>query len=156
VYRHTCFVEVAIRHRCRLGTTIILASDAIGLQEFHELIYVRLDIEYNSAVACTQLLDLTVEDMKLERDMQLWCYLTSVAPKPPVTLHGRIPMAALLQEVGRPVVLYGLNSVSHLNGSQGHLKQWNAAAERWQVFLISGEDKGKLKLFKGWNLFPVV
>ena len=64
-YVHTRLVEVAIRHRCRLGTTIIWASDAIGLQEFQELIYARLDIEDNSAVACTQLPDLTVEGMNL-------------------------------------------------------------------------------------------
>ena len=154
--RHKCFVEVAIRHRCRLGTTIIWASDAIGFQEFRELIYASLDIEDNSAGACTQLLDLTVEGMKLERDMQLRCYLTSLAPKPPVTLHGRIPMGALQLDVGRPVVLHGLTSASHLNGSQGRLQQWDAAAELWQVFLITGPDKGKLKVVKGWNLFPVV
>jgi hypothetical protein len=146
-------VEVAIRHRCRLGTTIIWASDAIGFQEFQDLIYASLDIEDNSAGACTQLRYLTVAGMKLERDMQLRCYLTSIARKPPVTLHGGIPMGALQLDVGRPVVLNGLLSASHLNGSLGHLLQWDAAAELWQVFLITGPDKGKLKVVKGWNVF---
>ena len=117
--RHKCFVEVAIRHRCRLGTTIIWASDAIGFQEFQELIYASLDIEDNSAGACTQLLDLTVAGMKLERDMQLRCYLTSIARKPPVTLHGGIPMGALQLDVGRPVVLNGLLSASHTTAHWG-------------------------------------
>ena len=87
VFEHKRFVLVIIRHHCRLDTTNIWASDAIGLQGFKELIFASLDIEYNSAVPCTQLPDLTVEGMKLERDMQLRYYLTFFAPKPPVTLH---------------------------------------------------------------------
>jgi hypothetical protein len=65
-------------------------------------------------------------------------------------------MGALQLDVGRPVVLNGLKSASHLNGSQGRLLQWDAAAERWQVFLITGPDKGKEKAVKAWNLLPVV
>jgi hypothetical protein len=65
-------------------------------------------------------------------------------------------MGALQLNVGRPVVLNGLKSASHLNGSQGRLQQWDAAAERWQVFLITGPDKGKKKGVKAENLSPVV
>jgi hypothetical protein len=60
------------------------------------------------------------------------------------------------QGMGAPVVLHGLKSASHLNGSQGRLLQWDAASERWQVFLITGPDKGKEKAVRAWNLLPVV
>jgi hypothetical protein len=65
-------------------------------------------------------------------------------------------MAALLLHVGRLVVLNGLKSASHLNGSRGRLQQWDAAAERWQVFLITGPDNGKKKGVKAENISPVV
>ena len=65
-------------------------------------------------------------------------------------------MGALHLDVGLLVVLNGLKSASHLNGSQGRLLQWDAAAERWQVFLITGPDKGKKKGVKAENLSPVV
>ena len=65
-------------------------------------------------------------------------------------------MGALQLNVGRPVVLNSLKSASHLNGSQGRLHQWDAAAELWQVFLITGPDKGKKKGVKAENLSPVV
>ena len=65
-------------------------------------------------------------------------------------------MGALQLNAGRPVVLNGLKSASHLNGSQGRLQQWDAAAERWLVFLITGPDKGKKKGVKAENLSPVV
>jgi hypothetical protein len=86
VHEHRCYVQVAICHRCRLGETYIWASDGIGLQGFKDLILASLGIMYNPAVPRTQLPDLTVKDMKLERDMQLRCYLTFGAPKPPVIL----------------------------------------------------------------------
>ena len=65
-------------------------------------------------------------------------------------------MGALQLNVGRPVVLNGLKSASHLNGSQGRLQQWDAAAERWQVFLITGPDNGRKKGVKAEKLSPVV
>ena len=65
-------------------------------------------------------------------------------------------MGALQLDVGRSVVLKGLKSASHLNGSQGRLQQWDAAAERWLVFLITGPDNGKKKSVKAENLSPVV
>ena len=65
-------------------------------------------------------------------------------------------MGALQLDVGRPGVLNGLKSAMHLNGSQGRLQQWDAAAERWQVFLITGPDKGNKKGVKAENLLPVV
>ena len=65
-------------------------------------------------------------------------------------------IGALQLDVGRSVVLKGLKSASHLNGSQGRLQQWDAAAERWLVFLITGPDNGKKKSVKAENLSPVV
>ena len=38
----------------------------------------------------------------------------------------------------------------------GRVQQWEAAARRWQVFLITGPDKGKKKGVKAENLSPVV
>jgi hypothetical protein len=151
-YVHTRLVEVAIRHRCRLGTTIISVSDAIGFDDFKGLIYASFDIE-DLAGDGTQRLFLTVQTMTLTNDRQLRCYLTSTAARPPVTLHGRIPVHSLLDE-GRQVVLNGWLAAPHLNGSTGHLLQWNAAAEQWQVFLHTGPDKGMWKYFRAWNLFP--
>jgi hypothetical protein len=65
-------------------------------------------------------------------------------------------MAALHLDVGRQVVLNGLKSAPHLNGSQGRLLQWDAAAERWRVLLITGQEKGQEKAVKERNLLPVV
>jgi hypothetical protein len=65
-------------------------------------------------------------------------------------------MGALHLNVGRPVVLNGLQSASYLNGSEGLLQQWDAVAERWPVFLLTGPDKGKKKSVKAENLSVVV
>jgi hypothetical protein len=64
-------------------------------------------------------------------------------------------MGALQLDVGRLAVLVDLKSAIHLNGSQGRLQQWDAAVERWQVFLISGPDNGNMKSVKTENLSPV-
>ena len=61
-------------------------------------------------------------------------------------------MGALQLDVGRLAVLNDLKSAMHLNGSQGRLQQWDAAAERWQVFLISGPDNGNMKSVKAESL----
>ncbi len=65
-------------------------------------------------------------------------------------------MGALHLHVGRPVVLNGLKFASYLNGSEGILQQWDAVAERWPVFLLTGPEKGKKKNVKAENLSVLV
>ena len=65
-------------------------------------------------------------------------------------------MGALHLNVGRPVVLNGLQSASYLNGSEGLLQQWDAVAERWPVFLLTGPENGKKKSVKAENLSVLV
>jgi hypothetical protein len=65
-------------------------------------------------------------------------------------------MGALHLNVGRPVVLNGLKFASYLNGSEGILQQWDAVAERWPVFLLTGPEKGKKKSVKAENLSVLV
>jgi hypothetical protein len=65
-------------------------------------------------------------------------------------------MQPMEQGMGARVALCDLTCDERLNGSHGRLKEWNAANRRWQVFLITGPDRGEQKAVKPLNLVPVV
>ena len=65
-------------------------------------------------------------------------------------------MQPMEQGMGALVALRELTFAKRLNGSQGRLLQWDAASGRWQVFLITGPDRGQQKAVRPLNLVPVV
>ena len=65
-------------------------------------------------------------------------------------------MQPMEQGMGALIALHDLTFAKRLNGSQGRLLQWDAANGRWQVFLITGPDRGQQKAVRPLNLVPVV